>query len=519
MRNGLRSDGFALCPKKAFARAMIVFALLAGGCADLGFLRGGPDSDAVPRATINGNPVNKEKVTLPVPVERVSAGINQAAERETAQIIAAFGGVYSNRRIEDQLARIVSRLVAKSSVPSQPFQITILNSPAVNAFALPGGYLFITRGLLALASDSSEIAAVMAHEMAHVTGNHGRDRLVEARTKEIVANAVDAVVSDPATRQEIKQEAALSFVAFTQLQELSADEIGINNAGLAGYDPFAAARFLEVMERYQNYQNTASIAKKADDPDFLSSHPSTPQRIERARIAARKFGAPGIGTQDRDAYLKALDSMIFGDVPTEGFVRDRSFFHPQLRFTFSVPAGYVIENRPEAVIAKAANEDSVHFDGVQVPGNLSLADYIQTGWLRGLDPQTIMTFTVNGAPAASATAEYNGWTFKLILIRAQTSTYRMLFATLDPNTQFDRAVSSTVASFRSLTQQDVLGLAPLRLSIVRTQPGDTSLTLSRGMQGLVANPDQAFNALNGLGLNEQPQPGTLVKIVTDSPSG
>lgn len=519
MRQWLTSHGLTMRPKTVLARAMIGLALLAGGCADLGFLRGGPDVDAVPRATVNGNPVNNQKITPPVPVERVTAAINQAAARETAQIIAAFGGVYSNRRVEDQLARIVSRLVAKSPVPSQPFQITILNSPAVNAFALPGGYLFITRGLLALANDASEIAAVLAHEMAHVTSNHGRDRLVEARTKEIVANAVDAVVSDPTKRQEIKQGAALSFVAFTQLQELKADEAGINNAGLAGYDPFAAARFLEVMERYQNYQNTASIAKKAKDPDFLSSHPSTPERIERARVAARKFGAPGIGTQDRDAYLKSLDSMIFGDVPTEGFVRDRSFFHPQLRFTFSVPAGYVIENRPEAVIAKAENQDSVHFDGVQVPGNLSLAEYIQTGWLRGLDPQSIMTFTVNGAPAASATAEFNGWTFRLILIRAETSTYRMLFATLNPNTQFDRAVSSTVASFRTLTPQDVRSLAPLRLSIVRTRPGDTSLTLSRGMQGLVANPEQAFKALNGLSLSEQPQPGTLVKVVTNSPSG
>lgn len=492
---------------------LLLAAVLAAGCADLNFLRGGDEGGRLGSSTVNGSLVGQGNP--PLPKQRTNSALARAAEAENERIITAYGGIYSNQRLEDQLAVIVSRLVAKSEVPDQPFQIVILNSPAVNAFALPGGFLYITRGLLALANDASEVAAVLSHEMAHVTSQHGQERLREARKTQLISQAVQGVISDPSTIEAIQQRRQLSFAAFTQAQELEADTVGVRNAGLAGYDPFAAARFLDTMARYQSYRTTATVAKRSDGPDFLSSHPSTPARIEKARLSARQFGAPGIGVRDRDAYLNALDSMIFGDDPTEGFVRDRTFFHPQLRFTFSVPSGYLIENTREAVLASAENGDAIRFDGIEVPGNLTLSDYIQAGWLNGLDPSSIADFTVNGAPAVSATAQVAEWSFKITVIRAASSTYRMIFATKQPTTQFDRAVSSTVSSFRSLSDQEARGLSPLRIAIVRVRPGDTVFGLSRGMRGLIANPDQAFRALNGLADGEQPAPGNLVKIITD----
>lgn len=498
--------------------AGLVICLFIAGCSDFSFLRGDNDIAAVSRSTINGNQIKDGNAT-PVPRGRTNKALAKATREENAHIIRAYGGVYSNRRVESQLARIVSRLVAKSEVPSQGFQITILNSPSVNAFALPGGLLYITRGLLVLANDASEVAAVLSHEMAHVTSRHGQERLKQARKTQIVSRAVQDVISDQSTIEAIQQQRQLDFAAFTQSQELEADIIGVKNSGLAGYDPFSAARFLEVMANFQNYRTQATIAKRNEGPNFLSSHPSTPRRVERARLAARQFGAPGIGTKDKEAYLNAIDSMIYGDDPSEGFVRDRSFYHPQLRFTFSVPNGYVIENTQEAVLATAGSGDAVRFDGVELPAGVSLATYLQSGWLNGLDVNSIKMMTVNGAPAASAIARVAEWNFKITIIRTKGSIYRMIFATKSPSTTFDRSVSTTVASFKSLSEREARNLSPLRVQIKRVSKGDTVFSLSRSMKGLVANPDEAFRALNGLKRNRQPKPGDLIKVISDNKTG
>ncbi|MEM8794536.1 MAG: M48 family metalloprotease [Pseudomonadota bacterium] len=467
------------------------------------------------RSTINGETI-KTAVNPPPPVRtRSSDALFKAAEQENLRIIAAYGGVYKNRSVENQVAKIVSNLVSNSTAPSQGFQITILNSPSVNAFALPGGFLYITRGLLALASDESEVAAVLAHEMAHVTAEHGQQRLQRARNSELVAEAVRGVFGNQETADFVLAKRQLDFAAFSQAQEFEADQIGVATAGRAGYDPFAASRFLKIMARFQDYRSNQPVARGNQGRDFLSSHPTTPVRIEKARLAARTFGAPGVGQTNRFEYLKAIDGMIFGDDPKEGFVRDRSFFHPKLRFTFTVPRGYVIDNTAEAVLATASNEDAVRFDGVAVPDGMSLEDYLASGWLNGLNSASVKTFTINGAEAASATARVAEWHFKITVIRAQDSIYRMIFATKQPSVRFDRAVSATVASFRSLSKSEADALSPLRVRIKRVEPGETVVTLSRSMKGLVANPEEAFRALNGLSRQDRLRTGDYIKVVVD----
>jgi len=190
-----------------------------------------------------------------------------------------------------------------------------------------------------------------------------------------------------------------------------------------------------------------------------------------------------------------------------------------LLFTFSVPSGYVIENTREAVLASASNGDAVRFDGVDLPSGVSLSQYLTSGWLNGLDPNSITNFTVNGSEAASATASVNSWSFKITVIRNATSTYRMIFATQSPSTVFDRAVSSTVSSFRTLSQTEARSLSPLRIRIVKVKRSDSIQSLSRSMRGLVANPPEAFMVLNGLRRGERPKAGSSVKVIYDGNSG
>ena len=214
-----------------------------------------------------------------------------AGAEEHARIVAAHGGIYHDDKLEQTVARVVGRIVAASEQPDQGYRITILNSPAVNAFALPGGYLYVTRGLLALANDSSEVAAVLAHEMAHVIANHAVERQNKARNAVIVSRVVTDVLGDEG--QLALASSQRSLASFSRQQELEADAMGVKTIGRAGYDPFAAARFLTTMAQYSAYKTAALMMEKR--PDFLASHPSTPERVEFATRAAREFGAPGSG--------------------------------------------------------------------------------------------------------------------------------------------------------------------------------------------------------------------------------
>ena len=430
---------------------------------------------------------------------------------EHSRIVAAYGGIYRDARVEQTLVPIVSRIVAASERPDQTYRITILNAPAVNAFALPGGYLYVTRGLLALANDSSEVAAVLSHEMAHVIANHAIARQSKARDAQIVSQAVSDV--DPDSGQLALASSQRTLATFSQQQELEADAMGVKTIGKAGYDPFAAARFLTAMAQYADFKS--SLALRDRRPDFLSSHPSTPQRVEFAERAARQFGAPGVGDVDRDRYLDGIDGMVYGDDPGQGFVRDRTFVHPKLGIGFTVPDGFVIDNTSDAVLATGVDGTALRFDAVGLADGTDLAEYLKSGWVNGLDDSSVRSFSVNGLQAASAEAEAKGWFFQISVIKAGgAATYRFIFANEARSDAFKKAAQETVDSFRSLSERDVAAFKALHIRIVVAQAGDTEATLARQMHG-VDRPRDLFLALNALAPGSRIEPGAKVKIVDD----
>ncbi len=219
----------------------------------------------------------------------------------------------------------------------------------MNAFALPGGYLYVTRGLLALANDSAELAAVIAHEMAHVTANHGLARQQKEAEEVLATRVVSDVLGDNANARAALIRGKLRLAQFSRNQELEADAIGIKHSAEAGFDPFAAGRFLQSMASYSDFRSVTGAQDAS--LDFLASHPNAPQRIELAQRHARQYGAPGTGARDRDSFLAGVDGLVFGDTPEEGFVRGNTFLHPRFGVAFSVPSGFVIDNTAAAVTA------------------------------------------------------------------------------------------------------------------------------------------------------------------------
>lgn len=446
-------------------------------------------------------------------VARADPVDGKAGSDEHPRIIAAYGGVYQDAKLEQTLARIVGRVVAASDKPNQSYRITILNSPAVNAFALPGGYLYVTRGLLALANDSSEVAAVLAHEMAHVTADHAMARQNKARTAMIVSRVVTDVLDDDAGQLALASSQR-SLASFSRQQELEADAIGVKTIGRAGYDPFAASRFLTAMGRFAAYKSAAGLASDKR-PDFLASHPTTPDRIDFAQRAARQFGAPGVGEVDRDRYLAGVDGMVYGDDPSQGFVRERTFVHPSLGVSFTVPEGFVIDNASDAVLATGADGTALRFDAVGLPVGADLGAYLASGWVNGFVDGSVQRFMVNGLPAATASANAKGWAFRIAVVQSNTgATYRFIFANEVASAQFAKAAADTVTSFRILPPAEAAKISSLKVKLVAVRPGDTAQTVARRMRG-VDRPYELFLALNDIQPGEPLTPGTKVKVVGD----
>ncbi|MDB5634003.1 MAG: peptidase Ste24p [Tardiphaga sp.] len=450
----------------------------------------------------------------PAKPQRAVVTQTPAGEKEHERILASYGGSYDDARLEALITKTVERLVAASERPDLAYKVTILNSGAVNAFALPTGQLYVTRGLIALASDTSELSSVLSHEMAHVLAKHASIREEQARQAAVVTRVVTDMGSDPDLSALALAKSKLTMASFSRAQEFEADGIGVGISARAHFDPYGASRFLASMER-----NAAMKANRTPlDPraqDFLSSHPATPERVQNAQANARQYSSPEGGERDRETYLAAIDNIVYGEDPSEGFVRGRRFLHPKLGFTFQAPEAFTLDNTAQAVIGvREGGNQAMRFDVVRVPAEQTLSDYLNSGWMENVDRATTEEVTINGFPAASAIAQGDQWQFRVYALRFGSDVYRFIFAAKQKSTESERNARETVGSFRRLTLAEIQAARPLRIKVITVQPGDTVESLSHRMNG-VDRPAERFRVLNGLDAHATVKARDLVKIVVD----
>jgi len=458
------------------------------------------------------------KIFAPLPPVRPRSanGADSRGSVEHKELLAQFGGQYRAPAAERYLDDVLVKLAAASDTPGQtPYRVTILNTPVVNAFALPSGNLYVTRGLLALAGDASEAAAVMAHEIAHVTAHHSALRAEREREAAVISQAA-AVIQNKQKGEEIRSSQRLSVASFSRQQELDADAIGVRVVARAGFDPYGASRFLTALGRSSELRAALYGKKKSSlDFDIMATHPSTPDRIAKAVAAARQISAPGIGTRDRAGYLAAISGMTFGDDPSEGFVRGRKFIHPRLRFTFTAPEGFLLENSNEAVFGVAdGGKEALRLDSVRAPAGQSLESYIESGWVDGLLPSSVKRIDLNGLPAVVASARAGEWNFRLAAIQLGDDVYRLIFAVRSLDEAEERRFMESIRTFRRIAPEEVQDVHSLKISVVTAGPEDTIKTMAERM--VVPNrPVEYFSLLNGLQEGESLTAGEKYKVVNE----
>ncbi len=441
--------------------------------------------------------------TLPANAPRV---LGPDRDRDHVRLVSAFGGEGRAPQLQKLLSDAVNRLVMATDRPDEAYQVTILNSPVVNAFALPNGRLYVTRGLLALANDTSEVAAVLSHEIAHVTLRHASQRSELQARSDLIERVAENVLNDSQEAAVVQDQARSTLASFSRSQELEADKTGVAVLARAGFDPYGAPRFLTALGR--------SAASSETGGERVTSHPSTSERVSRALQAARRAGPPGMGETGRVEYLAALDGLAYGDDPGDGVVKGRRFVHARLGVAFEAPEGFTLENTSQAVLGSSSDgERRLLFDAADTPNGQSLEDVLRSTWTDTIEPGSLTTATINDLPVVTALSNGKEWTFRLSAIRIGNTTYRLIMAARTGGNDLENMFNRTLNSVRQVQADEARRIRPLKLQVVVAQRGDTPQTLAARMP--VDRALERFQLLNGLERNAQLKVGERYKIVVE----
>ena len=439
-------------------------------------------------------------------------------EEEHPKILEEFGGEYSDPAIGLYVNSIGQFLVQTSETPNSRFTFTVLNSPVVNAFALPGGYVYLTRGILALAGNEAELAGVIAHEIGHVTARHSADRVGNSVLANLGLAVLGAVTGNSVVNKVGQIGAVAVLQAHSRDDEFESDQLGVRYLTRAGFSPQAMSSFLRKLEAHSNLEARISGVAPEEGFDFFATHPRTAERVTRAIQLARERAVtdPIVG---RNIYLKKIDGLIFGDDPNQGLVKGRRFVHPVLRFEFVVPEGFTILNGQRSVVAKGRDGEALQFD-FAIRTQRSMENYLRNDWAQGQALSRLETLSIDGMPAATAIIHPQvgprDVELRLVVIGFNSeSVCRFLFATPSRfSKQRRRTVEHTALTFRRLSETEARTTRPLRIGFHQVVTGDTEEIIAQRM-AVSEFKLERFRILNGLGHGQGLAVGRLVMLVLE----
>lgn len=443
---------------------------------------------------------------------------NQIGGSEQQKVEKQFG-VYNDARLTSYVNGLCNRLQQGLERQDVTYKCTVLDSPVVNAFALPGGYININRGLIAYANSEAELASVIAHEMGHVTARHIAERYSTGTLTQLGGAVASAALGSQAASQLIGVGANLYLSSYSRSQETEADDLGIRYLSRAGYDPQAMAGFLGNLQR----ETALSAAEQGEEykemRNFMATHPLTSDRVARATQTAANYPvAQGDSGQDR--LFAAINGMTFGDSAKDGFVRGSEFIHPALGFAFAVPPSFTVQNSAQQVVGKARSGSGAAFifDAGNKPSSQAPTDYLQQ-WAGQTRLEGVQEMNVNGMRAATGQTQgsVNGRTATMRLVAIEwspTQVFRFQFAMPSgTGAQEVEALKTVSYSLRRLSPSEK-NVQAKRIQVVTALSSDTVQSMAARM-AYDDLQDLRFRTLNGLNASDGVVPGRKYKIVVD----
>lgn len=416
------------------------------------------------------NPVTGQR-QLSLVSESQEIQIGQQASQEAAQSI----GLVEDPALQDYVQRIGAGLAARSERPNLPWSFRVVDDATPNAFALPGGYVFVTRGLLGVVNSEAELASVLGHEIGHVTARHSATQISRAQLAQI-GLGVGSILF-PGAAQQLGGLASgglqLLFLSYGRDAERQADDLGFRYARSQGYDVREMADVFAALQRVGEAEGQSPL------PSWLSTHPAPAERIRAVQARLDTASLPAGLAGRRAEYLQRIDGLVYGENPRNGFFQGGVFLHPELRFRVAFPQGWATQNLPQAVTAVSPRQDAV-MQLVLAEGAASPEAAAQRFFAQGVQQGQTGRETVNGLPAVvgyfraqtqqgvvdgvAAWISYGGRVYQVISYTGsgQLGAYDALFR-------------QTVGSFAQLTDARALAVQPSRIRVVRV---DRRMTLA-----------------------------------------
>jgi predicted Zn-dependent protease len=418
------------------------------------------------------NPVTgKSEFNLMSESQEISLG------RESDPQIVATYGLYDDARLAAYVDSVGQRLVAISHRPNLHFTFRVLDSPVINAFALPGGYVYVTRGILAHMNDEAELAIVLGHEIGHVTARHGAHQYSRSTLAGLGIGLGSVLSEDVARFSPLAQTAlGLMFLKYGRGDETQADELGVGYAARAGWDPERGVDFFEVLDRQQQ-ESGQSL------PGWLSTHPAPADRVARTRQLAAttkssgQVPTPAGGFRTGEAAHKArLEGVVFGDNPRQGFFDGSTFKHPDEGFVLQFPSGWATRNTPAAVLAVEPQKQARFQLTLEDAKGQSPTQYVRAlATSAGAELLAVRAETIGGWNAAVAELRVTGESGPVILQltaiqrRSGEGVFQILGAGGGSFATWQPTFLKCMRSFAPLRERAALDIQPNRVRIVRLQ--------------------------------------------------
>src|SRR5688572_117036 len=453
--------------------------------------------------------------TNPVTGKRELSFVSESDEiamgQEGAKATIASIGLVPDSALQRYVSNLGLSMARASERPNIPWQVNVIDDPIVNAFALPGGPVFITRGILSHMNSEAQLVSVLGHEIGHITAKHSVAQMSQQQLGQI--GLVAAMIIQPGLAQfgELaSQGLGVLFLKFGRGAESQSDELGFKYMTQQGYDPTEMAKMFKTLERL-----SAGGDEGGRMPEWLSTHPDPGNRVQKTQERVAASTLPAGLKVERDRFLQRTSGLIFGENPRLGFFRQNQFFHPDLKFQLDFPTGWKTQNTNQAVIGVSGQQDAMialELAGNTTPGQ-GLSEFFQQ---QGVQSQGSSTNAINGMPAASAefTAQTQQGQLSGVVsyIQMSPNTYRLMAYTPSQSyNAYRNTFLQSMRSFRALTDPSILAVQPVHVQVVRLTRAMTIAEFHQAYPSKI--PLEQVALMNGVEASTTMPAGTLVKRV------